>query len=130
RGYGLSSKPEGIAAYDLDRLAADVVGLAKHLGHDRFDLVGHDWGASVGWWLATRQPQALRRLAGINGPHPAVWREAMSAKLRQWFKSLYVRIMRLPGLPERMVAARDFGARRDALAPAGLSAAALAGYRE
>jgi pimeloyl-ACP methyl ester carboxylesterase len=130
RGYGFSSKPGGIAAYDLDLLAADVVGLAKHLGHERFDLVGHDWGASVGWWLATRQPQALRRLAVINAPHPAIWREAMSANLRQWFKSLYVRIMRLPGLPERMVAARDFGALRDALAPAGLSPAALAGYRE
>jgi epoxide hydrolase 4 len=130
RGYGLSSKPDGIAAYDLDLLAEDVVGLARHLGHDRFDLVGHDWGASVGWWLATRQPQALRRLVVVNALHPSVWREAMSANFRQWLKSLYVRIMRLPGLPERMVAARDFGALRDALAPAGLSAAALEGYRE
>ena len=130
RGYGLSSKPDGIAAYDLDLLAEDVLGLARHLGHDRFDLVGHDWGASVGWWLATRQPQALRRLVVVNAPHPVVWREAMSANFRQWLKSLYVRIMRLPSLPERMVAARDFGALRDALAPAGLSAAALEGYRE
>ncbi len=129
RGYGLSGKPQGIAAYDLDVLAQDVIGLARHLGHDRFDLVGHDWGASVGWWLATSQPQALRRLAVVNAPHPSVWREAMSANLRQWVQSLYVRIMRLPGLPERMVAARDFGALRDALAPAGLSAEALKGYR-
>src|SRR5579859_4841482 len=89
RGYGLSSKPQGVAAYDLDLLAQDVVGLARHLGHDRFDLVGHDWGASVGWWVATRHPQAVRRLAVVNAPHPSIWREAMSGNWRQWLKSLY-----------------------------------------
>src|SRR4051794_13968055 len=30
RGYGLSDKPGDVADYDLDRLAADIVGLARH----------------------------------------------------------------------------------------------------
>src|SRR5438270_3890267 len=44
RGYNLSDKPRGIASYDLDCLADDVIGLADRLGHKRFDVVGHDWG--------------------------------------------------------------------------------------
>src|ERR1700693_6342817 len=30
RGYNLSGKPAEVSAYDLDRLAADVIGLADH----------------------------------------------------------------------------------------------------
>jgi len=77
RGYGLSDKTAGVAAYDLDRLAGDVAGFADYFGQQRFSLVGHDWGASVGWWLATKSPERLRRLVLMNAPHPAVWREAM-----------------------------------------------------
>jgi hypothetical protein len=105
RGYGLSSKPAEVADYDLDLLAADVVGLARHLGRGRFSLVGHDWGGSVTWWLASLEPAALHRMIVINAPHPAVWREAMDGDWRQWLKSLYVRVMRLPRLPEFMIRA-------------------------
>ena len=34
RGYNLSEKPRGLAAYTLDRLAADVVGLIAARGHE------------------------------------------------------------------------------------------------
>jgi pimeloyl-ACP methyl ester carboxylesterase len=62
RGYHLSGKPMAIADYDLDHLAADVVGLAAYLGHRRFSLVGHDWGGSVAWWVASREASVLRRM--------------------------------------------------------------------
>ena len=42
RGYNLSDKPAGAAAYALDRLADDVVGLAAALGRRHFAVVGHD----------------------------------------------------------------------------------------
>src|SRR5215831_11749379 len=54
RGYNLSDKPKGIGAYDLDQLAADVLGLADHFRQQTFSVVGHDWGAAVAWWLAGR----------------------------------------------------------------------------
>ena len=63
RGYNLSDKPPGIGSYDLDQLVADVVGLADHFRHQTFAVVGHDWGASVGWWLAGRHANRVRRLA-------------------------------------------------------------------
>src|SRR6185437_305408 len=47
RGYNLSEKPRGVAAYGLDRLAGDVLGLLDALGRERAFLVGHDWGGAV-----------------------------------------------------------------------------------
>jgi hypothetical protein len=44
RGYGLSSKPDGIENYVLKLLAGDVFLLLKALGCDRARaVVGHDW---------------------------------------------------------------------------------------
>ena len=54
RGYNLSDKPDGIVAYDLDTLAADIVGLIDAAGVDKAFIVGHDWGAAVAWWLAKK----------------------------------------------------------------------------
>jgi pimeloyl-ACP methyl ester carboxylesterase len=96
RGYHLSEKPAGIAAYDLDRLAADITGLADHFGARHLSIIGHDWGGAVGWCIATRSPARLDRLAVINAPHPSVWREAMRSNPEQWRKSLYVKLFRLP----------------------------------
>src|SRR5690606_34594295 len=49
RGYSPGARPEGIENYRADLLAQDVVDIAATLGHDRFHLVGHDWGAAVSW---------------------------------------------------------------------------------
>ncbi|NIV11741.1 MAG: alpha/beta fold hydrolase, partial [Aliifodinibius sp.] len=47
RGYNLSDKPERIAAYSLNELAADIVGLIDAAGREKAIVVGHDWGAGV-----------------------------------------------------------------------------------
>lgn len=60
RGYNLSDKPEGIDAYQLDKLAGDIAGLIDALGVDQVNLVGHDWGSLVTWWTATRYPENSR----------------------------------------------------------------------
>jgi pimeloyl-ACP methyl ester carboxylesterase len=130
RGYGLSSKPAAIAEYDLDNLAADVIGLASHLGHRTFSLVGHDWGGAVAWWIASRDASMLRRMVVLNAPHPAVWREAMGRDWRQWVKSLYVHVMRLPRLPELMIGGRSYQALSRALEPAKLNQPELDRYRD
>src|SRR3954469_16269787 len=41
RGYNLSDKPRGVARYDIDILAADVIALAAHYTADAFSVVGH-----------------------------------------------------------------------------------------
>src|SRR6185437_6643094 len=44
RGYNLSSKPEGVKAYDVGLLAADIRDLIHERGAETALLVGHDWG--------------------------------------------------------------------------------------
>ena len=70
RGYNLSSRPTGVAAYDTGRLAADVRGLVKQLGSEPALLVGHDWGGSVAWATAMNHPEVVDRLAILNAAHP------------------------------------------------------------
>ena len=121
RGYNLSDKPKGIANYDLDKLAADVVALAAHYTDAPFNLVGHDWGAVAAWWTATKAPEKLRRLAVLNCPHPAVWRHAMADDPVQRKASWYVRAFQVPVLPEAMMRLANFralaGALREARTP-------------
>jgi epoxide hydrolase 4 len=100
RGYDESDKPKGVAAYDLDMLAADIVGLADTLGRARFAIVGHDWGATVGWWTASRYPSRVAYLAALNAPHPAVWKHAMRHDPEQRKLSRYVATIAVPRLPE------------------------------
>ena len=70
RGYNTSDKPRSVAAYGLDELALDVVGLIDATGVEKACVVGHDWGGVVGWWLGVRYPQRIERLALLNIPHP------------------------------------------------------------
>lgn len=133
RGYNLSEKPKGVAAYDLDRLVEDVVGLADHFGVIRMKLVGHDWGASVAWWLATTRADRLDRVAVLNAPHPAIWRKAMREDVEQKKKSWYVQMFRLPFLPEALMRSRGWRGLSDGLVassrPGAFSEGDFADYR-
>lgn len=56
RGYGASSKPEGVAAYTFRQMAADQRRLMQTLGFEHFHLVGHDRGARTAHRLALDAP--------------------------------------------------------------------------
>jgi pimeloyl-ACP methyl ester carboxylesterase len=107
RGYNLSSKPSGVAAYGIRTLTEDVHGLIRALGATRAHVVGHDWGAGIAWAFAMRFPEALERLAVLNGPHP-VRLLAGLRKPRQLIKSWYMFWFQLPYLPERLAERHDY----------------------
>jgi epoxide hydrolase 4 len=107
RGYNLSAKPEGLASYTLDVLADDVLGIADVLGRQRFAIAGHDWGGVLAWHLAARDPARIERAAILNAPHPATMRDFARAHPSQLARSWYVAFFQLPGLPERMLRARN-----------------------
>lgn len=108
RGYGGSEKPERIADYALDVLAADVVGLIDAAGRERAVLVGHDWGAAVAWWVAARHPERVAKLVAINVPHPAAMRGYAGRSLAQLRKSWYILAFQVPVLPEALASRDDF----------------------
>ena len=115
RGYNLSDRPAGVAAYDLDTLAAEVIGLADAAGQRKVMLVGHDWGGLVAWWTASRHPHRVDRLVVLNAPHPAVMGAYMRRHPSQMLRSSYVGFFQLPFIPERLLAAGDFALMRRAL---------------
>lgn len=112
RGYHQSDKPSGVAAYRVDALVADVVRLVASLGVPRVHLVGHDWGGMIAWCVAGRHPEVVDRLAILNAPHPALFRRQLR-RSRQAFRSAYVPLFALPGIPERLLSAfGHFGIRQ------------------
>src|SRR5690349_7295349 len=77
RGYSPGARPEGVEHYAIDRLAADVVGVADAQGWDTFHLVGHDWGAAVAWYVAAHHSDRLRSLTALSVPHLAAYNRAL-----------------------------------------------------
>lgn len=68
RGYGGSTRPEEIAAYDIAALTGDLVGLLDDVGATRAVWIGHDWGAPVVWSAAQLHPERVAAVAGLSVP--------------------------------------------------------------
>jgi epoxide hydrolase 4 len=104
RGYNLSSKPDGVHAYDIGLLAADIAGLVRERGAGSALLAGHDWGGSVAWATAMNHPEVVDRLAILNAAHPRKLAQGLHhpGQLR---KSWYFFFFDLPDLPETVVRA-------------------------
>ncbi|MGW6008364.1 alpha/beta fold hydrolase [Streptomyces sp. NPDC055210] len=106
RGAGLSDKPDD--GYDAGTLAADLVALMAALGHDRFDVVGHDIGTWTGYALAADHPERVGRLAILEAvipgltPSPPFFGPA-AVNLRLW----QFGFNRLTDLNEELVRGRE-----------------------
>ncbi|WP_353216957.1 alpha/beta hydrolase [Sandarakinorhabdus sp.] len=100
RGYGGSSRPNGKAAYHIDRLVDDVAGMFDALKPRRKLLVAHDWGAVIAWVTAMRRTVELDGLIIMNVPHPTVFGELIRHYRPQRLKSWYVAFFQIPWLPE------------------------------
>ncbi len=69
RGYGQTSAPQPIEAYNIFNLVGDIVGLANALGASASVIVGHDWGAPVAWHCAILRPDLFRACALLSVPY-------------------------------------------------------------
>ncbi|MCX6938690.1 MAG: alpha/beta fold hydrolase [Verrucomicrobia bacterium] len=64
-GMGLSEKPQDYK-YTLAQRITDLESLVLSLGLKQIDLVVHDWGGAIGFGLAVRHPQLIRRIVILN----------------------------------------------------------------
>jgi pimeloyl-ACP methyl ester carboxylesterase len=96
RGYSPGARPADPGAYTLPALAADLIGLLDAAGVEHADVVGHDWGAIVGWYLAAHHPDRVRTLTAVSVPHPAALAEALGQSTEQRKMSEYVGLFRDP----------------------------------
>jgi len=106
RGYGASDKPadpDG-TAYSKRTMAADVVALARALGHERFALAGHDRGALVAIRAGLDHPETVTHLASLDVlPTLDMW-DVMRGTTAAVGFHLYL-MAQPPGLPERLIGA-------------------------
>ena len=108
RGYNFSDKPNGIRGYRVDELIADIVGLVHAAGEERANIIGHDWGAMIAWWLALRYPEKVARLGILNMPHPRVFEKTLRTSPSQIIKSIYAGVFQIPFLPEKLISLNDW----------------------
>ncbi len=80
RGYSARARPAEVAAYGTEHLVGDVIAVADAMHMDEFDLVGHDWGAMLGWIVAARHPGRVRTLAAVSTPHPLALQAALEGE--------------------------------------------------
>ncbi len=113
RGYNLSSKPDGVAAYHPLLHVADLIGLVDALGYHSAAVVGHDWGGAIAWAMAMVHPARLQRLVILNSPHPVAFARALAGDPAQQAASAYMIELRADGAEARL-SADDF-ARLDGL---------------
>ena len=69
RGYGGTSKPAEIEAYNISNLVGDVVQAVNALGDSSAVIIGHDWGAPVAWYASLMRPDIFRAVIGLSVPY-------------------------------------------------------------
>jgi haloacetate dehalogenase len=127
RGYGDSSKPPGgerHANYSKRAMALDQVEVMRHLGFDRFAVVGHDRGGRVAYRLALDHEQRVEKLAVLDivPTGDALDRADARLALGYWPWSL---LAQPEPLPERLMTAAPGAFVDDAIAGWGSSSQAF-----
>src|SRR5579864_4045650 len=106
RGYGDSGKPPGGGdhfAYSKRAMAQDQVEVMKHLGFDKFALVGHDRGGRAAHRLALDHPEVLTKLVILD----IVPTYLLYQNINQEFATIFYHwflLVQPPPFPETMVA--------------------------
>ncbi|AKJ27333.1 alpha/beta fold hydrolase [Caldimonas brevitalea] len=105
RGYGDTDTPvsdRDHLAYSKRTMAADMLGLMRSLGHDRFSVVGHDRGGRVAHRLALDHPEAVAKLCVIDIAPTLDMYESTDMRFASAYYHWFHLIQPTP-LPERML---------------------------
>lgn len=102
RGYGSSSRPAEVTAYDITCLTGDLAALLDHYGYQDASFIGHDWGAMVVWSLTLLHPTRVNKVICLSLPYPVrgdrPWLEFMEAVLGSDY--YFVHFNRQPGVAD------------------------------
>lgn len=105
RGYGNSSRPTGVTAYDITHLTGDLVALLDYYEYKNATFIGHDWGANVVWHLAMLHPDRVRKVINLALPYQErgerPWLEVMEAIFGEDF--YFVHFNKQPGVADTVL---------------------------
>ena len=107
RGYSPGARPADVDAYRMPECVADAVAVLDTLDLPAAHVVGHDWGAVVGWHLAAGYPDRVASLTAVSVPHPRAMADALREDTDQRERSSYIRLFQQPGKAEEVLLADD-----------------------
>ncbi|MEU4215343.1 alpha/beta fold hydrolase [Actinoplanes sp. NPDC026623] len=121
RGYSPGARPTAVADYRLDEPAADAIAVLDALGVEKAHVVGHDWGAQVGWLLADLHPERVSTLTAVSVPHPRGLGIALHNQPSQKLRFAYMGVFR-SRMAERLLLAGNASMLRRMMRPIGARA--------
>ncbi|MBO3738300.1 alpha/beta fold hydrolase [Actinoplanes flavus] len=121
RGYSPGARPTAVSAYRMAEVTDDAIAVLDTLGIESAHVVGHDWGAQVGWQLAAGHPHRVRTLTAISVPHPRALLLALRVRPSQRARLAYFGLFR-SAIAEKALSARHSLALRLMLRPIGMRA--------
>ncbi len=108
RGYSKNACPKGKKHYSLDKLSKDILGISNFLNKSKFHLVGHDWGAAIGWKVVHDHQDRILSWTGISVPHLQAFGKAIVVDMEQSKMSQYIKDFQLSYFPESRIRKDDF----------------------
>ncbi|QNR24068.1 alpha/beta fold hydrolase [Croceimicrobium hydrocarbonivorans] len=107
RGYGNSSRPENVEAYDIIKLCEDMVSLLDYFQYDNAVFMGHDWGANVVWNLALLHPKRVSKVINLALPYQERGRKPWLEMMEEFFGEdfYFVHFNRKPGVADAILEA-------------------------
>ena len=107
RGYSPGARPKDPAAYAIPNLVSDVIAIAEAVNAEKFHLIGHDWGAVVGWNTVMDHPDRVMSWTGLSIAHPAAFADALQNDPDQQARSGYFTLFTMPLVPEALFTFND-----------------------
>ncbi|XP_028789403.1 uncharacterized protein LOC114745416 [Neltuma alba] len=68
RGYGDTDAPPSVSDYTVFHMVGDLIALLDSMAVDKVFLVGHDWGALIGWYLCMFRPERVKAYVCLSVP--------------------------------------------------------------
>jgi len=97
RGYEVISISQSYFVLDS---VEDIRAIQKQLHIDKFHLIGHDWGAIIGYAFAAQYPDALLSLNCLAIPHLSTFNQGLKEIPKQRRNSAYIAFFQLPWVSE------------------------------
>ncbi|WP_207956245.1 alpha/beta fold hydrolase [Rubrobacter marinus] len=109
RGLGDSQHPT--SGYDMRNVAEDFAELMTTLGHERFRLVGEDWGAAAAYQLAAAYPERVEQLVYQEMILPGFGLEEYSfltaENVNTYVWLWHINFYAVPDFPELLITGRE-----------------------
>ena len=108
RGYSPNARPKGVKNYGIEAIVNDIIAIAAAKNIKQFHLIGHDWGAAIGWAITGIHPDKITSWIAMSVPHIKALAEAVKTDPEQKKMSGYARTFQLKLIPELALKANDF----------------------